>query len=111
MSPDITLLSVISVVAVIILLYVLCRLSERLGAVERMAPLYHYYYLAIGLVAFGAFIHLIVARATLSPGLFPDWLHTPGFLLLTYYAPLAVGLTIALVVTWRYWSWLLKESN
>lgn len=109
MNPDATLLSVISLVAVVILLSVLCRLSERLGAVERMAPLYRYYYLAIALTAFGAFIHLIVARGTLSPGLFPDWLQAPWFLLLTYYVPLAVGLTIALAVTWRYWSWLLKE--
>jgi hypothetical protein len=29
--------------------------------------------------------------------------------LLAYHVPLALGLTVSLVVIWRYWSWLLRE--
>ena len=33
------------------------------------------------------------------------------FYLVTYHVPMAIGVTIGLIVTWRYWSWLLTERN
>lgn len=109
MSPDITLLGTLGTISVILLFYILAKLSERLGSVERMSPIYRYYYVAITLTAIGAVTHILAARITLSPQGMPAWLSSPWFLLLTYYLPLTVAVTISSIVTWRYWSWIITE--
>jgi len=97
--------------SIVFLLYILARLSERLGSVERMEPIYRYYYLALLLIVLAYVFHLLVVRVNLTPENFPDWVLAPWFVLLAYYLPLAVGLTIGLVVTWQYWSWLIREPK
>jgi len=97
--------------SVIILFFVLARLSERLGSVEKMSPHYRYYYAALLLWVIGYITHLLVTQTSSTPKIFPAWLIAPWFLLFAYYLPLALGTTIGLVVTWHYWSWLVKESR
>jgi hypothetical protein len=43
------------------------------------------------------------------PDSIPSVLNSPVFYLLLYHLPLALGLSLGLMITWHYWSWLLKE--
>jgi hypothetical protein len=45
----------------------------------------------------------------LAPEQAPALLNAEWFYLLTYYLPLALGVTIGLGIAWRYWSWILQE--
>lgn len=109
MSPDLTLLGSLGTLAVIYLFYILAKLSQRLGAVEKMYPYYRYYYVANLFIIVGTVSHVIIARAALSPQDFPSWLLAPWFILVAHYLPLTIGVTIGLLVTWRYWSWIITE--
>jgi len=92
---------------------ILTTLSRRLGAVARMGPQYRLFYLAIGLIALAIAARLFRAFDVLTPASSPDaplWLHqAPIFYTLTYYLPLALGVTISLAVVWQYWGWLVRE--
>lgn len=109
MSPDVTLLGSLGTLSVIYLLYILAKLSQRLGSVEKMTPYYRYYYVANAFVIIGTVSHIVIARVALSPQDFPNWLIAPWFIVLAHYLPLTIGVTIGVVVTWRYWSWLIFE--
>lgn len=106
-----TLLGTVGTLSLIVLFYILAKLSERFGSVIKMAPLYRYYYLVILFLAIGCITQLFVARATLTIEHSQVWFTTPWFLFLAYHLPLALGLTIGLVIAWRYWSWLITERN
>lgn len=109
MSPDLTLLGSLGTLSVIYLFYILAKLSQRLGAVEKMYPYYRYYYVANLFIIIGTISHVVIARAALSSQGFPIWLVSSWFILLAHYFPMAIGVTIGLFVTWRYWSWLITE--
>lgn len=109
MSVDVTFLGTFGTLSVILLFFILARLSERLGSVERMSPIYRYYYVAIFFLVIGYITHLLAARVILIPKSFSEWLTSPWFLLLAYHLPLAIGVTIGLIITWRYWSWLVHH--
>jgi len=108
MNGDILLLGTFGTLSVIYLLYILLKLSQRLGAVEKMAPTYKYYYMAMSFVAVGYITNLLVA---LAPQSLAGWLTSPWVLFFGYYLPMSIGLTVVLVVTWRYWSWLLTNQD
>lgn len=104
-------LGTLGTVSLILLFYILAKLSERFGAVVKMSPLYRYYYLSLVLALIGSTTHLISARADLTSENIPNWFTEPWFLLLAHHLPLAIGATIALYITWHYWSWLITEPN
>ncbi len=108
---DIPFWGTLGTLSVAILFYILAKLSERLGSVERMSPLYRYYYVALILWVFGYITQLLVAQISSTPESFPHWSLSPLFLLFAYSLPLAIGATIGLIVTWHYWSWLVTESR
>jgi len=59
---------------------------------------------------FLAFIsHLVRDSVIVAPEQGPALLNSNWFYLLTFYLPMALAVTIALIVAWRYWSWILKE--
>ncbi|HFD39551.1 MAG TPA: hypothetical protein ENJ31_06850 [Anaerolineae bacterium] len=93
-----------------IMLLILARFGHKLGAVTKMKPYYRGYYAAIGLVA-AAFVTRFIRVSVFwaPPDMIPAVLNDPIFYLAAYHLPLALGLSIGLFVTWRYWSWLLKE--
>ena len=107
MNGSVSLLGTFGTLSVLYLLYILLKLSQRLGSVEKMAPTYKYYYLAIGFVAVGYITSLLIV---LAPQSLVGWLTSPLVLILGYYLPMGIGVTIGLVVTWRYWSWLLRNQ-
>jgi uncharacterized membrane protein len=76
-----------------------------------MTPIYRFYYVAILFLAIGSISHLIIAQINSAPRDYPEWLNSSWFTLLAYYLPLAIGATIGLIVTWRYWSWLIREYH
>jgi hypothetical protein len=106
-----SLLGALSTVSILILLYVLAKLSERFGTVIKMRPRYRYYYLGLIFLFIGWIAQLLIIAVDLMPISFQNWLNSSWFLLLAYYLPVTIGVTIGLVITWRYWSWLVVERN
>ncbi|MBN1994811.1 MAG: hypothetical protein JW953_19090 [Anaerolineae bacterium] len=102
-------LGTLGTLSLIVVFYILAKLSERFGSVVKMLPLYRYYYLAIGLALISAAVHLILGTNLISN--IPPWFSNSWFLLGAYHLPLAISVTISLYVTWRYWSWLITELN
>jgi hypothetical protein len=95
--------------AIIYTLVILAQFGRKLGAVTKMTPYYRGYYLAIGCVGLALMIRLLRISIFQVPS--EDALHAPTFYLLLYHLPLAIGLSLSLGITWRYWSWLLKDSG
>ncbi len=101
----------LSLLAIIYTLYILANLSRRYGEVIRIPPYYRGFYVAIGLVAIAFVSHLMRDMVILAPDQGPALLDKDWFYLSSYYAPLALAVTLAIGVAWRYWSWILKEQQ
>jgi len=108
----VSLLGSFGILSLLFIFYILARLSERFGSVVKMRPRYRHYYIALIFLVIGCITHLLVALAAdLAPANIRNLLVSPWFLLLAYYLPLTIGVTIGLITTWRYWSWLVTEGN
>lgn len=92
-------------------LLVLAQFGRKLGAVTKMKPFYRGYYVAACFVGLALIVRLIRASVFLAPpDTIPTLLNSALFYLFFYHLPLAIGLSVGLAITWRYWSWLLKEQ-
>lgn len=100
MNNILALLSLLGPISVIVALVVIAQLSQRLGAVTKRPPIYRWFYVSVALVAVSIVERLITFVA-------PDSFNTP----LLYDLPFAAALVIAVVIAWRYWSWLLSERG
>ena len=105
-----SLLATAGTISLVILFFVLAKLSERFGSVVRMSPLYRYYYLSLFLALISATVQVLAVRAETVTTI-PVWITAPWFLLLAYHLPLAIAVTIGIYVTWHYWSWLITERS
>lgn len=76
-----------------------------------MAPIFRYYYVGLVFLAISLITHFVVVYVLLALEKTPGWVNSSLFLLLAYHLPLAIGLSLGLVITWRYWSWLVTEQN
>lgn len=104
-----------------VLFYILAKLSERFGSVLKMPPLYKWYSLAQLFLGIALVAHLLQAIAFVagSPVMHGQptsgslWYQpaNPAFSILFYQFPLAIGLTVGLVITWKYWGWLITERK
>ena len=93
-------------------LAILAGFSRKLGAVTKMRPLYRGYYVAIGFVGLALITHFLRTSVFWAPAqAIPVVLRSQTFYLFMYYLPLAIGTSLALAITWYYWSWLLKERQ
>ncbi len=91
-----------------VVLIALGILSRRLGATTRAAPYYLGFFIAAALMV----ISLIARLANLIFGLASDALLSRDLTWTLLYAGLpAFGVTLGLVMAWRYWSWLLAERD
>jgi hypothetical protein len=100
------LLGTLGILSVMFLFYILARLSERLGAVQKMSLKYRYYYVALVFLTVAYLTQLLVSRAVSAPENFPSWLTSLWFAFIAHHLPLTIGVSIGLYVTWHYWSWL-----
>jgi hypothetical protein len=89
-------------------LSVLAQLSQRLGEVTHAKPHYRGYYLAIALICAGVVARLyFITRGQASLQAANQKL---VYTLLSDGLP-ALGITVGLIITWHYWSWLLAERD
>ncbi|NJL56593.1 hypothetical protein HC928_16570 [bacterium] len=98
----------IGMTGICIALVVLAALSRRLGHATGAPPYFLGLYAATGLVALGVvarLIHIDAELATLQN------LHENSLWVLLYNGAPAIGVTLALIIAWRYWSWLLAERD
>lgn len=101
----------LSLLAVIYAFYILANLSRRYGDVIRLPPYYRGFYVAMGLIGIAFVSHLIQDSVIIAPEQAPPLLSNVRFYLFTYYVPLALAVTLAIGIAWRYWSWILKEQQ
>lgn len=101
-------LGLLGMFAMGVALVVIGRLSRQLGAVTRARRHYRWHYVAALLVWCGVlmrFSYIVQGNEALL-ALNQNVMYT----LVSNGFP-AVGVTIGLVVTWHYWSWLLAERD
>lgn len=96
MSSLLTLLSAAAPIALILMLWVMAQISRRFGEVTHRPPLYRGFYAAIGLTLVPLGVRLLAIGHGLE--------RTVEALL--YSLPLAISLTLAVIIAWRYWGWL-----
>jgi hypothetical protein len=97
-------LSLVAPVAIMIALVILAQLSQRLGAVTKRPPLYRWLYLCVVLVGLSVIVRLLNLNA-------PETLGDDYSALMLYDVLMALGLGLAVIITWRYWNWLLSEPS
>lgn len=102
-----SLFGALGMLATSFLLILLGRLSQRLGRVTRAKASYIWFYVASALVFVGAALRAAVAFNLQNP----EDLTQSVFWILLYNGMPALGLTLGLIVAWRYWSWLLAERS
>ena len=111
MSAFFTLLSPMGTISVMFVFFILARLSKKLGAVTRLPPFYRWFWVGTGFLGLALISQLLRITAVLTEQTSYPLLNDPTFYLVTYHLPFAIGVSIGLAVTWRYWSWLLTERN
>jgi hypothetical protein len=99
----------LGLLAVIYTLFTLAALSQRIGEVRKMPPLYRGFYLGAACLSIAFFVRFLRVSVLLAFSERSSFLNEDLFYLLAYHLPLAIGLTVSLVVTWWYWGWLLRE--
>ena len=92
-----TLAGTVGALGVMVALVVMGLLSQRLGAVTKMAPHYRWFYVAAGL----SFVSVVSRLLYVG--------YQDERIVLAYTASLALATTLGLIVGWRYWNWLFGE--
>jgi hypothetical protein len=118
----IAVLSTAALASIALVLLILARLTEKWQAVTRRRSYYYVFYpLAAAMVLFGG-VHLYHVAA-LVPGDLPldpseqqlGVAASPpqlraGYDLVFYYLPLALTMTISVLLAWRNWGWILRRK-
>jgi hypothetical protein len=90
--------------------FLFANFSRRLSAVRKMADHYRWFRVANILISLAAVSQIIQGSAALAPELAPPILLEPWFPLVSFHIPLAIGVTVDLVLVWYYWGWILREK-
>ncbi len=108
MMTILLLLSALGPLAITVILLVLAEISRRLGEVLKIARWYRGYYGAALLTIISTITRLL--SLSLSE---QDFSIKEGdnVLSLVYTLSLAGGVCLGLVITWRYWGWLVYASD
>lgn len=99
-----TLLSVTTPVTLMILLWVMAQISRRFGEVTHRPPIFRWYYVAISLLIAPLAVRVVAVgmpdtdRADLGGNTVGAMFHD---------IPLALAITLGIVIAWRYWGWLI----
>ena len=100
----------LGLLAVTLTLFILAALSQRMGEVRKMPPLYRGFFLGAACLIIALLVRFLRVSALLASPEGLVFLSDSRFYLITYHMPLALGLTVSLWVAWKYWSWLLREQ-
>jgi len=100
--------AVLGMASISLALCVLGMLSRKLGKVTNAAPFYVGFFIAGGLVAVGAVTRLVHLNTEVA---LQSKLNDNIMWVLLYNGAPALGLTLGLMIAWRYWSWLLAERD
>ncbi len=102
------LASALGPLSVTVVLLVLAELSRRLGAVLKIPPWHRGFYLAASLSTISIVVRLF--SLSLSEQEFSTQ-NGDDMLSLVYTLALASGVCLGLIITWRYWGWLVYASD
>lgn len=105
-----TSLAPVGLLAIAYLNFLFGDLSKRLGSVTKMADYRRWFVVASGFITLAAVSQVARGTAALAPERAPPALLESWFALICFYIPLAAGVTIALVLMWYYWGWILREK-
>ena len=105
-----TPLGAVGLLAMAYLGFLFANFSRRLSAVTKMANHHRWFLAANILLALAAMSQVIRGTAALAFQLAFPVLLEPWFALVSFHIPLAVGVTLDLVIVWYYWKWILKEK-
>lgn len=89
------------IVSLMFTFYTLAQFSERLGEALHLEPYYILYYVASLLLFIGIQTELL---SEMVPGPAAGYAHWFGILT-------AIGMTVALMTTVRYWGWLIRAHH
>jgi hypothetical protein len=98
--------------ALLIVLIIMGRLTQRWELVTRSQSGYQLFYVSAVLIGVASLTRLVRAGYLVSesgPSLLfsaQSWLY-----LCLYHLPLSLAMTISVIVTWRNWGWLLREPG
>lgn len=94
-----------SLVGLLFMIDLYATLSRRLGEVTRTRPYYHRFWIGGAFIGLATFAQVLRTSAHISGRVtFPL---SPEFGLLAFYLPLLIGVLVAILTAWRYWSWVL----
>lgn len=104
MGAVLVLMSTVLPVALMVMILVLGELSRRLGSVLKKGRSHRWFYLASSLELISVLVRLLhIDRMEQETG--------DTAAALAYLIPLTLGILIGLVITWRYWGWLVYASD
>lgn len=96
-------------VSLIYVTFFLVSVNQKLGAMTKMKPYYRWLYLAAFFVIVSLLIRLLRTSVFWAPQQAPPLLTSDLFYMALYYVPFSIGMTITLMVTVKYWGWLLQS--
>ncbi|MGB1287272.1 MAG: hypothetical protein ACPG7F_12105 [Aggregatilineales bacterium] len=99
--------SLMGMLVISIVLMLLARLSQKLGKVTHARPYFIGLYIAAFLFAIGTVLRFFFVNGQLDAGS-PD---QQAIMVILINGLPALAITIALLVMWFYWSWLLAERD
>jgi hypothetical protein len=94
--------------SLVVMLILFGLLSKRMARATKTPSYYIGFYVAAFFLSIGVFVRLIYLTGPLA--LSADMNDNIGWVLLYNGAP-ALGLTLGVIFSWRYWSWLLAERS
>ena len=103
------MLGSVGLISAIYITLIIASLSQKLGAVTKMRDYYWGFYVSAIFLLVSLMAYFLRTSVLLASEQVPTLLNNDLFYLLTYYLPLAIGTSISLAITFRYWDWLLKE--
>ena len=124
----VSILSTAGLASVALVLLFLARLTEKWEAVTRKKSYYRLFYVLAGVIVLLGGVHLYRIAALIpddltlihdardlfreqtgiasSPRQLRSW-----FYLLFYYLPLAITMTLSVLLVWRNWGWLVRHKK
>lgn len=99
----------VGLISAIYITLIMASLSQKLGAVTRMRGYYRGFYVSAIFLLVSLIAYFLRTSVLLASEQVLALLNNDLFYLFTYYLPLAIGTSIGLAITLRYWDWLLKE--